>query len=59
MLLQIARVPALVESLSNDLQVTAETPPCFVWHTADDGAGIDLYVIHRSASLDGAPRRTP
>ena len=22
--------------LSNDLQVDANTPPCFLWHTADD-----------------------
>ncbi|MCX8155397.1 MAG: alpha/beta hydrolase [Verrucomicrobiae bacterium] len=28
--------PELVKLLSNELQVTAETPPCFVWHTADD-----------------------
>ena len=26
----------LVESLSNDLQVTAKTPPTFLFHTADD-----------------------
>lgn len=30
--------PELVESLSNEKQVTAETPPCFVWHTAEDKA---------------------
>lgn len=28
----------LVGFLSNELQVTAATPPCFIWHTADDGA---------------------
>jgi len=28
----------LVKLLSNELQVTAATPPCFIWHTADDGA---------------------
>lgn len=27
---------ALVRDLSSDLQVTAQTPPCFIWHTADD-----------------------
>lgn len=27
----------LVENLSNERQVTAKTPPCFLWHTADDG----------------------
>ena len=30
--------PALVESLSNETQVTPDTPPTFLWHTADDGA---------------------
>jgi acetyl esterase/lipase len=30
--------PALVELLSNELQVTPQTPPCFLWHTADDPA---------------------
>ena len=28
----------LVRHLSNELQVTAQTPPCFIWHTADDAA---------------------
>jgi acetyl esterase/lipase len=28
--------PALVESLSSERQVTAATPPVFLWHTADD-----------------------
>ena len=28
--------PKLVELLSNDRQVTASTPPTFLWHTADD-----------------------
>ncbi len=31
-------VPELVKSLSNEKQVTAETPPCFVWSTAEDKA---------------------
>jgi acetyl esterase/lipase len=30
--------PTLVENLSNDLQVTARTPPTFIFHTANDGA---------------------
>lgn len=30
--------PVSVESLSNELQVTADTPPCFVWHTREDEA---------------------
>ena len=31
----------LRRSLSNELQVTAETPPTFLWHTADD-AGVPV-----------------
>jgi acetyl esterase/lipase len=30
--------PKLVELLSNERQVTARTPPTFLWHTADDAA---------------------
>lgn len=30
--------PELVKLLSNELQVTKETPPCFVWHTYEDTA---------------------
>jgi acetyl esterase/lipase len=30
--------PKLVELLSNDTQVTKETPPCFVWTTGEDRA---------------------
>ncbi len=29
---------ALVELLSNEKQVTKETPPCFLWHTQEDQA---------------------
>lgn len=28
--------PELVQNLSNELQVTKETPPCFIWHTVED-----------------------
>lgn len=28
--------PKLLAALSNETQVTKETPPCFVWHTAED-----------------------
>jgi acetyl esterase/lipase len=28
----------LVHDLSNELQVTKDTPPCFIWHTAEDSA---------------------
>src|SRR5437899_5255698 len=31
--------PELVKLLSNELQVTPQTPPCFVWHTYEDSAG--------------------
>ncbi len=30
--------PELIKLLSNELQVTAQTPPCFVWHTWEDKA---------------------
>ncbi len=30
--------PELVRDLSNELQVTRETPPCFIWHTFEDTA---------------------
>ena len=30
--------PELIKLLSNELQVTRETPPCFLFHTAEDGA---------------------
>jgi acetyl esterase/lipase len=30
--------PELVRNLSNELQVTKDTPPCFIWHTWEDGA---------------------
>ena len=28
--------PELVRELSNELQVTTNTPPCFIWHTDED-----------------------
>lgn len=34
--------PELVKLLSNELQVTKQTPPCFVWHTfEDDGVPVE------------------
>ncbi len=30
--------PELVRDLSNELQVTKATPPCFIWHTYEDTA---------------------
>lgn len=29
--------PELVQELSNELRVTKDTPPCFIWHTWEDG----------------------
>jgi acetyl esterase/lipase len=37
-LLGEAPPPELVKLLSNELQVTEETPPCFIWHTWEDTA---------------------
>lgn len=30
--------PELIEELSAESQVSAKTPPCFIWHTWEDGA---------------------
>jgi acetyl esterase/lipase len=30
--------PELIRDLSNELQVTKDTPPCFIWHTWEDTA---------------------
>ncbi len=30
--------PALIDELSNEKHVTKNTPPCFLWHTWEDGA---------------------
>lgn len=45
--------PALVELLSNEKQVTKETPPCFVWHTWEDTA----VPVENSLQFAGALRR--
>jgi acetyl esterase/lipase len=37
-LLGDAPAPELVELLSNEKQVTKDTPPCFIWHTGEDNA---------------------
>jgi acetyl esterase/lipase len=37
-LLGASPAPELVQNLSNELQVTPKTPPCFIWHTAEDAA---------------------
>jgi len=35
-LLGINAPPELMQLLSNELQVTSNTPPCFLWHTVED-----------------------
>ena len=37
-LLGPAPSPELVKETSSELHVTKDTPPCFLWHTADDAA---------------------
>jgi len=43
----------LRQLLSNELQVTPRTPPCFLWHTADDNA----VPVENSLLFSGAMRR--
>lgn len=48
--------PKLVRSLSNEKQVTAKTPPCFLWHTnADKGVpaenSVQFYLALRRAGV--------
>lgn len=45
--------PELVWSLSNELQVTPRTPPCFVWHTWEDPA----VPLENSLEFAGSLRR--
>ncbi len=45
--------PELVELLSNEKQVTKETPPCFIWHTYED-AGVK---VENSLEFAAALRR--
>lgn len=35
-LLGVDPAPELIAELSNELQVSANTPPCFIWHTWED-----------------------
>lgn len=42
--------PELVRLLSNELQVTRDTPPCFIWHTAAD----DLVPVKNSLDFAAA-----
>ncbi len=48
--------PKLIELLSNELQVTAQTPPTFLFHTTDDNAvpvenSISFYMALRKAGV--------
>ncbi len=48
--------PELVELLSNEKQVTPQTPPCFIWHTWEDSAvkvenSLDFAVALRKAGV--------
>jgi acetyl esterase/lipase len=45
--------PELIELLSNEKQVTKETPPCFIWHTWDD-SGVK---VENSLEFAAAMRR--
>jgi acetyl esterase/lipase len=46
--------PALVWELSNEKQVTPQTPPCFIWHTAEDGGVRVQNAIHFASALADA-----
>jgi len=48
--------PKLVENLSNELQVTAQTPPAFLFHTTEDKAvpvenSVLFYMAMRKAGV--------
>ena len=48
--------PALVQRFSSELQVTADTPPSFLWHTSADQAvppenSVSFYLALRKASV--------
>jgi acetyl esterase/lipase len=45
--------PELVRDLSNELRVTKETPPCFIWHTYEDKA----VPVENSLQFAGALRK--
>ena len=44
----------ILAALSADLQVTAETPPAFLWHTADDAAVPVSHSLRYAGALLGA-----
>ncbi len=42
--------PELVKNLSNELQVTPQTPPCFLWHTdADKAVAVENSLLFAAA----------
>jgi len=43
--------PELVEELSNEKHVTADTPPCFIWHTYEDTAVKVINAIDFASAL--------
>ena len=48
--------PALIERLSNEKQVTKQTPPTFLFHTSDDGVvpvenSVEFYLALRKAGV--------
>jgi len=48
--------PKLLEDLSNDKRVTAQTPPTFLFHTSDDGGvpvenSVHFYLALRKAGV--------
>ena len=45
--------PQAVRLLSNELQVTPETPPCFIWHTWED----DVVPVENSLQFAAALRK--
>ncbi len=45
--------PALVESLSNETQVTSETPPAFLFHTSEDrGVPVQNSLVYYQALIE-------
>ena len=45
--------PGLARELSSDLQVTSNTPPCFIWHTYED----NVVPVENSLMFAGALRK--
>jgi acetyl esterase/lipase len=41
--------PTLIELMSNEVQVTEDTPPTFLWHTSDDPVAVENSLLFASA----------